>query len=228
LRFRPPQCYRRLRGDLPPPSAYDLCFSRRITRRQLLDKLPFLAIAAAAVLLTTNAQDRDSALIESGPPAIARLALLAKIFALYVGRTLLPIRLSAFYSVGGEPTEGPIVFIGALLAIGLIVGFFSLRRKNPAAAFGIALFLLPLATVMNFFFTLRIWMTDRYLLFPTIGSSLALVALAAPLFRQRGAERPRPARAPCADGLPLRDRHDRALLRADVRADRRLTSSVSL
>jgi len=169
--------------------AYDLCFSGRITRRQLLDKLPFLAIAAAAVLLTTNAQDRDSALIQTGPPAVARVALLAKIFALYVGRALLPVRLSAFYAVGGEPAEGPIVFIGALLAIALFVGFFSLRRKSPAAAFGIALFLLPLATVMNFFFTLRIWMTDRYLLFPTIGASLALVALAAPLFRPRGADR---------------------------------------
>jgi tetratricopeptide (TPR) repeat protein len=38
---------------------------------------------------------------------------------------------------------------------------------------------------MNFFFTLRIWMTDRYLFFPTIGSCLALVALAAPLARRR-------------------------------------------
>ena len=176
--------------------AYDLCFSGRITRRQILDKLPFLAVAAATVLLTTNAQDRDSALIQAGLPLAGRVALLAKIFALYVGHALLPIGLSAFYAVGGEPPEGPIVLIGALLAIALIVGFFSLRRNNPAAAFGIALFLLPLATVMNFFFTLRIWMTDRYLLFPTIGSSLALVALAAPLFRQRGADKAQARRSP--------------------------------
>src|SRR5882672_695623 len=149
--------------------AYDLCFSGRITRRQILDKVPFLAIAAATVLLTTHAQDRDSALIQSGPEVGTRVTLLAKIFALYVGRAILPVRLSAFYSVGGEPTDAPIVFIGALLAFALVV--------------------LPLGTVMNFFFTLRIWMTDRYLFFPTIGSSLALVALAAPLVRQRGGER---------------------------------------
>jgi len=174
--------------------AYDLCFSGRITRRQILDKVPFLAIAAATVLLTTHAQDRDSALIQSGPEVGTRVTLLAKIFALYVGRAILPVRLSAFYSVGGEPTDAPIVFIGALLAFALVVAFLSLRRKIPAAAFGIALFVLPLGTVMNFFFTLRIWMTDRYLLFPTIGSSLALVALAAPLVRQHGGDKARSSR----------------------------------
>ncbi len=103
-----------------------------------------------------------------------------------MGHAILPIRLSAFYTVGGEPVEDSIAFLGALLAVGLVAGFFLLRRRLPLVSFGIALFLLPLATVMNFFFTLRIWMTDRYLLFPTIGTSLALVALAAPLARQRG------------------------------------------
>lgn len=183
--------------------AYDLCFLRRITRRQLLDKVPFAAIAAATFLLTTNAQDRDSALIQSGLPGVGRAALLAKIFALYVGRAILPVRLSAFYSVGGEPAVGPIVLVGALLAIALIAGFVSLRRKNPAAAFGIALFLVPLGTVMNFFFTLRIWMTDRYLLFPTIGSSLAIVALAAPFFRQRAADRGPVRRSPARAWLAV-------------------------
>ena len=182
--------------------AYDLCFSSRITRRQIIDKVPFLAIAGAAVVLTTNAQDRDSALIQTGLQGVERAALLAKIFALYVGRTFLPIGLSAFYSVGGEPAVGPVVLMGFLLAIALIALFFSLRRRIPAAAFGIALFLLPLGTIMNLFFTLRIWMTDRYLLFPTIGSSLAIVALAAPLFRQRGAERTKSRRHPMREWLP--------------------------
>jgi protein O-mannosyl-transferase len=173
--------------------AYDLCFTERMTRKRILDKVPFLLLAAVTVVLTANAQDRDSALVQAGPPMATRVALLCKIFALYVGRSLLPIRLSAFYSVGGESAEGPIVLLGVLLAIGLLLCFFSLRRKNPAAAFGIAIFLLPLATVMNFFFTLRIWMTDRYLFFPTIGSSLALVALAAPLFRSGRADQRAPA-----------------------------------
>jgi len=54
---------------------------------------------------------------------------------------------------------------------------------------------------MNFFFTLRIWMTDRYLLFPTIGSSLGLVALAAPLVRQRGADKARSRPVPAGKWL---------------------------
>jgi tetratricopeptide (TPR) repeat protein len=40
---------------------------------------------------------------------------------------------------------------------------------------------------MNIFFTLAVWMTDRYLLFPTIGSSLAIVAIPASFYLKRGA-----------------------------------------
>jgi tetratricopeptide (TPR) repeat protein len=167
--------------------AYDLCFSGRVTRRQIVDKLPFLALAAAAILLTVHAQDRDSALVQSALTGEKRVALLSKILALYVGRTLLPIQLSAFYTVAGQPA-GSMALVGLLLALAMVAGLFYLRRRNPAAAFAIALFVLPLGTVMNLFFTLRIWMADRYLLFPTIGSSLAVVALAAPLYgKLRGA-----------------------------------------
>ena len=167
--------------------AYDFCFVGDPTRRRILDKLPFLALTVGAILLTIHAQDRDSALIQSAMTGERRVALLAKILALYVGRSLLPIQLSAFYTVAGQPI-GPIALAGLIAALLLVVGFFYLRRRIPAAAFAVALFVLPLGTVMNLFFTLRIWMADRYLLFPTIGSSLALVALAAPLYgRLRGA-----------------------------------------
>ena len=167
--------------------AYDLCFTDGLTRRRILDKLPFLALTVAAILLTIHAQDRDSALIQTAMTGERRVALLAKILALYVGRSLLPLQLSAFYTIAGQPI-GPIALAGIIAALLLVGGFFYLRRRIPAAAFGIALFLLPLGTVMNLFFTLRIWMADRYLLFPTIGSSLALVAAAAPLYgRLRGA-----------------------------------------
>jgi tetratricopeptide (TPR) repeat protein len=164
--------------------AYDLCFSPRIERRNFLDKVPFLLVTAVVVLLTVHAQDRDSALVQSTMDLGRRVGLLAKIFALYAGHTLVPVGLSPFYLVAGDPL-GPLPLLGAALAIGLVAAFLYLRRRQPAAAFGIALFLLPLGTVMNFFFTLRIWMADRYLFFPTIGSSLALVALALPLARSR-------------------------------------------
>jgi len=166
--------------------AYDLCFTGRVGRRQILDKLPFLALAAATALLTVHAQDRDSTLIQSAMTGERRVALLAKVFALYAGHALLPVNPSAFYTIAGERI-GSAAQLGALLAVALLAGFVFLRRKLPAAAFGIALYLLPLGTVMNFFFTLRIWMADRYLLFPTIGSSLTLVALAMSLRPRRGA-----------------------------------------
>ena len=165
--------------------AYDLCFRERISRRQVLDKIPLLVVALAASLLTVHAQDRDTTLIQSSLTGERRIALLAKVLALYIGRALLPIHLSPFYTIARDPV-GSTALLGMLLAAALVAGFFLLRRRIPAAAFGIALFLLPLGTVMNVFFTLRIWMADRYLFFPTIGSSLAIVALATAGLRTRG------------------------------------------
>lgn len=178
--------------------AYDFCFAGRITRRNLVDKIPFLLLAAAAVYLTVHAQDKDSALVQSAMAGSRRMALLAKVFALYVGRTFLPVDLSAFYTIAAEPV-GSMPLLGLLLASALVAGFFLLRRSVPAAALGIVLFLLPLATVMNIFFRLQIWIADRYLFLPTIGSSLALSALALSLYRRQ----PKPARA-TQGRVPLR------------------------
>lgn len=166
--------------------AYDFCFAGRITRRNLVDKIPFLLLAAVAIYLTVQAQDKDSALVQSAMAGSRRLGLLTKVFALYVGRTLVPVDLSAFYTIAAEPV-GSMPMLGIVLVLALAAGFVFLRRSIPAAALGIALYLLPLATVMNIFFRLQIWMADRYLFLPTVGSSLALVALALSISRGRRA-----------------------------------------
>jgi len=165
--------------------AYDFCFLERIGRRQILDKIPLLAIALLASVLTVHAQDRDTTLIQSTLTGERRFALLAKVLALYIGHALVPIHLSPFYTIAREPA-GSMAPLGILLGLALVTAFLLARRRAPAVSFGIALFLLPLGTVMNFFFTLRIWMADRYLFFPTIGSSLALVGLAMTLLPARG------------------------------------------
>jgi tetratricopeptide (TPR) repeat protein len=69
-----------------------------------------------------------------------------------------------------------VAWLGAYLGAGTVAAFFVLRRRLPGAAFGIAVLVMQLGTVMSVFFTLRQWMTDRYLFFPTIGSTLALTA----------------------------------------------------
>jgi len=180
--------------------AYDLCFAPRITRRQVLDKIPFAALTAAMTLLTVRAQDKQSGLVDLALSAWERILRLGEVLALYVGHTILPIRLSAIYTTGITPPKLHLSVLGLLLAAAMAAGFLAWRRKVPAAAFGIALFALPLATVMNVYYTLRIWMTDRYLLFPTIGSSLFLVAAAASLYQTKGA-RVDPRRAGLRRGL---------------------------
>ncbi len=191
--------------------AYDLCFpahwcagrgvgsatapgAKRFRWRRVLDKLPFVALAAAATAATALAQDKASALVEIDEIDITawqRFVALAKIFAVYAGRSVAPVGLSARYIVGTAWLSWWVAALGVTLGAGAVAGFVLLRRRVPAAAFGIALFMLPLVTVMNAFWTLRIWMADRYLFFPTMGSSLALAAAGLWLSTRRGV----PARA---------------------------------
>ena len=159
--------------------AYDLCFGERIGRRQIVDKLPFALLAASTIILTVLAQDKASALVEPNISLWHRIWALLQISACYVGRSLLPVGLSAIYVVNQAWLNLWAGLLGAALGVGAVAGFIVLRRRLPAGAFGIALFVLPLGSVMNVFFTLRTWMADRYLCLPTIGSVLALTAVGA-------------------------------------------------
>ncbi len=173
-------------------AGYDACSCNRFRWRLVLDKLPLLALALALTVATVAAQDETSALVRD--PALAdqlgvfgRLVLLLKIFTLYVGRSILPVRLSATYLVSGEGWMPEWVALAGLILLGAMAyGFVRLRKALPALAVGFALFVLPLLTTLNTFFTLRIWMADRYVLISTLGWTLALAGLGAWLSRRIG------------------------------------------
>ncbi len=171
--------------------AYDLCFSPRMGKRQLADKLPLLALAAAFTLFTLTAQDQNSALIQLDLPVRSRIEVLLKIFSLYVGRSILPIALNAKYVVSDRNWYSlGVAWLGFALLLGLFWVFFKQRKTRPTLSFCAALFILPLATTMNTFFTLRIWMTDRYLILPTLGICLAF-AWAGSTWQEKHADRRR-------------------------------------
>ncbi|MBI5508171.1 MAG: tetratricopeptide repeat protein [Deltaproteobacteria bacterium] len=159
--------------------AYDLCFAPAGGWRRIADKVPFVLVAAVATLTTLWAQEKDAALMAAESLGVGpgeRALALAKVFAVYVGHTLMPVGLSAEYAVGPDWQSVGVAGLGVASSVLLVFGFVRLRRRLPAVAFGIAVFLLPLLTVMNVFWTLASWMNDRYLFLPTVGSSLALAA----------------------------------------------------
>ncbi len=172
--------------------AYDGCFSRRFRWRLVLDKLPLIALALALTIATFQAQDKTSALVKNPDlihplGVLERSALLLKIFCLYVGRSILPVHLSSTYVVAGEGWMPEWVALLGLLILGaLVCGFFMVRKTQPALPFAFALFVFPLLTTLNTFFTLRIWMADRYVLLSTLGSVLAMAALGAWLSERMG------------------------------------------
>ncbi|MHC4199648.1 MAG: glycosyltransferase family 39 protein, partial [Planctomycetota bacterium] len=157
--------------------AYDWVIARKVDWRRIVDKIPLVALAVALFLVMAAAQDKDATPLGE-IDTYGRLLQQCKIYAVYVARTILPVRLSINYCyvVRIDWLSGWVAGLGALLGAGTVAAFFVLRRRLPAAAFGIAVLVMQLGTVMSVFITLRQWMTDRYLFFPTIGSTLALAA----------------------------------------------------
>ncbi|MBI5508172.1 MAG: hypothetical protein HY903_05415 [Deltaproteobacteria bacterium] len=173
-------------------AAYDYCAGRRPDARAVLEKLPLVGIAVGVVVATVAAQNKDTALLGAADlhiSAFERGVLLLQVLAAYVGKTLWPAALSLKYVVSEDRASPLAALIGGLLLCGAGFALFYARRRAPSVSFAIALFLLPLLTVMNVVWTLRTWITDRYLLLPTVGACLAAAAAGLALWRRWAAER---------------------------------------
>ena len=166
--------------------AYDWVIARNVNWRRIVEKIPLVALAMTLFIVMAAAQEKDATPLGE-IDTWHRLVQQCKIYAVYVARTILPVRLSInyCYAVRIDWLSGWVAALGACLGAGTVAAFFVLRRRLPGAAFGIAVVVMQLGTVMSVFFTLRQWMTDRYLFFPTIGSALALAAGGLWLYRNK-------------------------------------------
>ncbi|MDO8649626.1 MAG: tetratricopeptide repeat protein [Candidatus Peregrinibacteria bacterium] len=153
----------------------DLLIERRpLTRKLLIDKLPYIALAFIFFIIAALGKERvlaSSSILET-----VLMAMRSTMF--YVGKLFVPVNLSVFYPHQGAISLFDPVF--ALSTLGVIALFafalFSLR-KWPWITFAIAFFLITLApTFLNFhkgdamFFAV-----DRYAYLPSIGFLLLVL-----------------------------------------------------
>jgi protein O-mannosyl-transferase len=135
----------------------------------LLEKLPFLALAAASSALTFLVQQQAGAV-----ETTTRLALLDRVgnalvaYSRYLGKFLFPTRLAVFYPHPGHwPTAT--VLLACLVLIGLTVLMLALRRQRPYLIVGWLWFLVTLIPVIGLVQVGAQSMADRYSYIPLIG-----------------------------------------------------------
>lgn len=142
--------------------------------RLLLEKLPFLAIAALGALATLASQGSAGAVASLEMlPASARLANALTSYVAYLGITAWPTGLAVFYPFDLEiplwKSAGSALLLAAL-TVGALLG----AARRPWLAVGWLWYLVTLAPVIGLVQVGSQGMADRYTYLPMIGLSVAV------------------------------------------------------
>jgi len=163
----------------------DAASGGRAAAALVLEKLPFLAIAAAASVATYLLQREGGAMTDPATlPLATRLAGALAGYDWYLRKTLWPTGLAALYpnpALAGRPVPLlPVLGGGLLLAT---VAALALReaRRRPWLLVGAAIFVGMLVPVVGLVQVGQQSTADRYTYLPAIGLGIVLVAASAEL-----------------------------------------------
>jgi Flp pilus assembly protein TadD len=154
-------------------------------RRLLLEKLPLLAMSVASSLVTLSVQQQAGAVrsLES-LPLWYRVANASTSYVVYLGQTLWPANLAAFYPFPESFPPWQLAACGALLAALSIVTLRA-ARHHPWLAFGWLFYVVTLLPVIGLVQVGVQAHADRYTYLPLIGVFVAAVWGVAELTKRR-------------------------------------------
>jgi tetratricopeptide (TPR) repeat protein len=142
--------------------------------RLALEKVPLFALSVASSVVTYMVQ-RAGGATEALPVAFgARVANAVASYGRYVGKTLWPTRLSAFYPFNDLPPAWMVAAGAALIVGGLILAWTQLRAR-PFIAVGWLWYLGTLVPAIGFVQVGLQSMADRYTYIPSIGLLIVVV-----------------------------------------------------
>ena len=153
----------------------DFWMKRKWGAVQLLEKVPFFALAVYFGLLAIDAQDASSA-IGNVFSLQQKLLFALSSFWLYVVKFFVPYKLGVLYPYPDLVNDSlPAMFyVRALLSLGLLAAVGASMRRTRTLAFGVGFFGLMLALVLQIISVGQAIMADRYTYLPYVGLTLML------------------------------------------------------
>ena len=143
-------------------------------RAVLLEKVPFVLMAAALTALTVLSFRSMLASLQDYPP-LARLAVACYGLAFYVWKTLVPADLSPIYELPWRVSLAEPAFLASALAVMVaIVGLVVVRRRWPAGLAVAVAYALTLAPVSGVSQAGPQLVADRYSYLAMLGPALLL------------------------------------------------------
>ena len=144
--------------------------------RLVLEKAPLFLLAAASGVMTLLSQEQSGALKSlAGYPAGLRCANALNSVVVYLGQTLWPFNLAAFYPFPQQGLPWELLLGEAVLLITVSGACLYLARRRPYWLAGWLWYLMALAPVIGLVQVGRQAHADRYTYVPLIGIFLALI-----------------------------------------------------
>lgn len=155
---------------------------RRLLASQAVAALAYLAMRSAVLgsPLATGVVDRSSIVVDNpiaSAEGAARLLTPVRVFGHALGLLVFPRTLSADYSYDQLPlvtSPDAATLLCALALCGLAAGAHLLRRRAPAASFGVLFFFLAWALTSNLALVIGTIFGERLLYLPSAGACLAV------------------------------------------------------
>jgi tetratricopeptide (TPR) repeat protein len=155
---------------------YDLCYERRLDTRRIINKAPYFVIAGGMSLASIFIQTSNRGIFYFRDDPLITFFTTIVIVKKYLLSLILPVNLSAYYSLVHTRLFDPEVLLSLLLIVAIVAGTLFLFRRDRQAAFWAAWFWAAILPNLNII-PLSVSMADRYLYLPIIGPSV-LFALA--------------------------------------------------
>ena len=159
-------------------------------RRLIIEKLPFVAMAAVALWLTLQSQLDRGAVTEASAPLLLRLGNATVSYGAYLVKLCWPAGLSPFYPY--RWTLNPVHVVASTAGLVLVTALaLRLRKSLPAVTMGWFWYLATLIPVIGFVQVGAHAMADRLTYVPSVGIFLAVVwAATAGVDRRQSLRRP--------------------------------------
>ncbi len=152
--------------------------------RRLLEKAPLLLLAAASSAMALFAHRQSGSLLSlESLPLGSRLGNAAMSYWRYIGKMLWPADLALFYPHQGTGLPSGRAALAGLLLVALTAGMVALARRRPWLAAGWLWYLVTLVPMLGIVQFGSHAMADRFVYLPSVGFFLAVVWLAAGVFR---------------------------------------------
>jgi hypothetical protein len=163
----------RLRAQGVKPAAIHPRPGQRAVAGLLVEKLPLLALSAAAAAVTVYAQGSHGAMGMVDVPLASRIGNALSACGVYLRKTVLPNDLAIFYPhpEGALPTPSVLAGLGVVLAVSLVAA--AQARRRPWLGAGWSWYLITLVPTLGFVQVGGQAQADRYTYLPHIGVAIA-------------------------------------------------------